>query len=268
MRRQVSRDVRWVVWGTQMLDDYLVLGGKNIEVRYVDGDKLFAEETASALTEAIASVSTYFSLETPFPPIRAILAPHREEYDRLVANLLSVKIEKPSHPARVAQPQKTDLVALSPSAYEHDSVFEYRSDEYRRLLFHEMTHMFEEYLAPAAAMETMPRWWSEGIAAYLSGQWKYEDQYKFRQPVLQGIKDKVIPDIEEIEASVELGYDWGWTIVMFIDKIYGRETIQRIVRECDNGDVFGMLGEDMNTFQGKWKEWLLEESDAIKETVA
>jgi len=77
----------------------------------------------------------------------------------------------------MAQPQRTDLVVLSPSAYEQHSIFRYFLDEYRRLLFHEMTHMFEEYLAPASAMEAVPRWWSEGLAVYLSGQWKYDDQY-------------------------------------------------------------------------------------------
>jgi hypothetical protein len=245
-----------------MLDDYLPLHDDRIEVRYIHGDYPFAEETLIALEKAVSFLTRYFDLDASFPPMRAILVPTRNEFDRLVAELLGVEIEQPSHPARRAQPQRTDLVMLSPSAYEQHSVFEYRSDEYRRLLAHEVTHMFEEYLAPN--METPPRWWSEGLAAYLSGQWQHEDGYKFRQPVLQGLKVRSIPDVQEIQTSLELCYDWGWTIVMFIENIYGRETILRIVRECDNGDVFGMLGENIDTFQGKWKEWLLEESNAIK----
>jgi len=245
-----------------MLDDYLLLHDDRIKVRYIHGDAPFAKQTLIALQKAVGFLTRYFNLDTSFPSMRAILAPRRNEFDRLVAELLRVEIERPSHPARMAQPQRTDLVMLSPSAYEQHSVFEYCSDEYRRLLAHEVTHMFEEYLAPN--METPPRWWSEGLAVYLSGQWQHEDQYEFRQPVLQGLERRSIPDVQEIPNSLKLCYDWGWTMVMFIEKTYGRETILRIVCDCDNGDVFGMFGEDIDIFQRKWKEWLLAESGAIK----
>ena len=239
-----------------MLNNYLALG-KDIEVRYIEGDEPFAEETFIALKEALVSLSKYFCLKEPFPKIRVILVPNRNEFDRFVIDLLGVEIETPSRPTRMAQPQKTDLVVLSPSAYEQHSTFKYFPDEYKRLLFHEITHMFEEYIAPTSAMETVPRWWSEGLAVYLSGQWKYEDQYRFRQPVLKGIKEKLIPNLKEIQASIELCYDWGWTMVIFIENTYGKESILKIVRECDNGNVSGILGEDFKNFEKRWKEWLL-----------
>jgi len=238
-----------------MIDNYSVLRSHSMEVRYAEGDEAFAEDTSIALKQAIISLSKFFCLKEPFPPIRAILAPNRSEYERLVINLLGVDIEIPSNPARVAQPQKTDMVFLSPSAYKHHSTYEYNPDEYRRLVFHELTHVFEEYLTPD--VETTPRWWSEGLAAYLSGQWKYEDQFRFRQPVLKGIKEKLIPDIKEIRANTEICYDWGWTIVMFIKNTYGKEMILKIVRECDNGNVFGILGEDFKNFEKRWQKWLL-----------
>jgi len=240
-----------------MLDDYLALGNDRIKIRYIDKDRSFAEEVAVMLEEAVDSLTRYFDLKTSFPPIRAVLVPSRDEFDRLVADLLCIEIERPSPPGRMAQPQRTDVIVLSPSAYEQHSTRRYFPDEYRRLLIHEVMHMFEEHLAPN--METPPRWWSEGLAAYLSDQWRYEDTYTFRQPVLQGLETGSIPDIREIEASIPLCYDWGWSIVMFIEKTYGRESILRIVRECDNGGVCGMLGEDMDTFQRNWKRWLLRD---------
>lgn len=238
-----------------------MLSRDDIEVRYVKGDNAFAEETFIALKESLIFLSEYFCLKEPLPPIRAILVPNRCEYDRLVINLLGVDIEIPSNPARVAQTQKTDLVFLSPSAYKDHSTYKYNPDEYRRLVFHELTHVFEEYLTPD--IETTPRWWGEGLAAYFSGQWKYEDQFKFRQPVLKGFKEKLIPDIEEIQVNVELSYDWGWTIVMFIEDSYGKGMILKIVRECDNGNIFGILGEDFKNFEKRWKEWLFENEKSI-----
>lgn len=237
-----------------MLDNYLVLGEGNIEVRYIEGYKPSAEETFIDLKEALVFLSRYFCLKKPFPPIRAILVPNRREYDHLVINLLGVDIETPSDPSRIAQPQKTDLVFLSPSAYREHSIYKYNPAEYRRLVLHELTHVFEEYLTPD--IETTPRWWSEGLAVYLSEQWRYEGE--FRQPVLKGIKEKFIPDIEEIQVSRKLCYNWGWTIVMFIESTYGKEMILKIVRECDNGNVFEILSEDVRNFKKRWKKWLLE----------
>jgi len=245
-----------------MLDNYSILHNHNIEVRYIKGDEAFAEETFIALKEAIFSLSNYFLLKESFPPIRVILVPNRNEFDRFVINLLGIEIEIPSRPTRMAQPQKTDLVVLSPSAYEQHSTFKYFPDEYKRLLFHEITHMFEEYLN-LSDTERTPRWWSEGLAVYLSGHWKYEDQYKFRQPVLKGIREKIIPDFKEIQPNLELCYDWGWTIVMFIEETYGKEMILKIVRECDDENVLGMLGEDFRNFDDRWKEWLLEKEELV-----
>jgi len=244
-----------------MLDDYLALVNGKIEVRYMDKDRPYAEETSIMLEKAVDSLTDYFNLKAPFPVARAILVPDRDEFDRLVADLLEVEIERPSHPSRMAQLQRTDLIALSPSAYKQHSTFEYTPDEYKRLLVHEVIHMFEEHLAPN--METQPRWWSEGLAAYLSGQWKHEDQYRFRQPVLQALEARGIPGIREIGSCIESCYDWGWTIVMFIEKTYGRECILKIVTECDNGDVFGILDENTTTFQINWKEWLLQNLDKL-----
>ena len=237
-----------------MIDNYLTLRRHNIEVRYIEGYEASAEETFIVLKEALVFLSKYFCLRDPFPPIRAILVPNRREYDRLVINLLGVDIEIPSNPARIAQPQKTDIVFLSPSAYKDHTIYEYNPDEYRRLVFHELTHMFEEYLTPD--IETTPRWWSEGLAVYLSGQWRYEDE--FRQPVLKGIKEKRIPDIEIIRASTRLCYEWGWTIVMFIERTYGTEMILKIVKECNEGNVLGIISRDLKDFEKRWKKWLLE----------
>lgn len=236
-----------------MLDNYLTFIKNNIEFRYIETDKQFAKETYINLKEAIIFLSNYFCLKEPFSLIRAILAPSRNEYDRLVINLLGVNIKTPSDPSRIAQPQKTDIVFLSPSAYKLHSIYKYDPDEFRRLVFHELTHVFEEYLSPD--IETTPTWWSEGLAVYLSKQY---NENEFREPVLYCIKEKLIPDFDEIKNNTKLCYVWGWTIVMFIENGYGKEMILRVVKECKNGNVFGILAEDVDDFEKKWKKWLLE----------
>ena len=237
-----------------MLENYLWFDSNNIKVGFKEKDRKFVKKTFTGLEEAIKFLSVYFYLERKFPSIRVILAPNREEYDFLVKKLLKVNIETPSNPSRIAQPQRTDLVLLTPSAYSTDSIYKYSAKEYKRLLFHEVTHMFEEYLSPN--IELTPRWWSEGLAVYLSKQWEYEDE--FNGSVLQGCKNKKIPDFKKIEKNVKFSYQWGWTIVMFIEKTFGKEMIIRIVRECNDGDVFRIIGENFKDFEKRWKEWLVE----------
>lgn len=245
-----------------MLGDYLELGDDRVEVRYIESHAGFAEQTFHALDAALRRLSEYFCLRKPFPRVRAILAPDRSEFDRLVLNLLHVSIETPSNPGRIAQPQKTDMVFLSPPAYKQHSKYEYNPGMFRRLVFHELTHVFEEYLTPD--METIPRWWSEGLAAYLSGQWKHENDLGFREPVLQAMEKQAVPKLVQIEADTSLAYDFGWTMVKFIENAKGKETVSRIVKETTDGDVFRTLGEGVDNFQRKWKNWLLGSENGIK----
>ncbi|MBT7616174.1 MAG: hypothetical protein HN590_02685, partial [Calditrichaeota bacterium] len=82
-------------------------------------------------------------------------------------------------------------------------------------------------------------------------------------PVLDGIRENDIPNIKDIQSNVTKSYDWGWTIVRFIEITYGREIIVKIVRECSDGNVFAELGENIGRFEKNWKKWLLEEGDSI-----
>jgi len=238
-----------------MLGDYLTLENARFEIRYVEGEYPFAVDVLGSLSEALPPLTRYFLLVEPFPKVRVVLVNHRAEFDRLVRDLLRVEIEVPSHPARVAQPQRTDMVVLSPSAYAGHSTFEYVPDQFRRLLIHELVHMVEEHLSPN--IETVPRWWSEGLAVVLSGQWRHEDG--FRDPALDGIARNDVPGLRQIEAEIRLAYDWGWTVVRFIENAHGRATIVRVVKECADGNVFSVMGEAAASLEDRWRNWLLTE---------
>jgi hypothetical protein len=237
------------------LNNYLRLGDEKVEIMYVEGEREFAQESFDTLGNALSIVTSYFSIAEPFPKIRAVLVRNRNEFDRLVRDLLHVEIEFPSNPARIAQPQRTDMVVLSPSAYENHSIFKYIPDQFRRLLFHEMVHMVEEHLSPN--IEASPRWWGEGLAVYLSGQWLNDDE--FRKPALDGIAQNDIPGFHQVEAERRLAYDWGWTIVRFIESAYGKEMILRIVKECPDGNVFSVIGEEAGCLEKRWRDWLFGE---------
>ncbi len=237
-----------------MLEDYSLLKKNSYEARFREKDRPYARLTLDNMLQAASSLGEYLGIKRP-AGLRAVIAPDREEYEKLVVKWLGVDIEIPSNPGRIAQPQRKDLVFLSPRVYKEQSTFEYYPQEYERLIFHEVTHVFEELLSPG--IEFMPRWWSEGLAVYLSGHWRYSDQFNFRQPVVQGIREGKIPTFQEVVRRVDLSYEWGWTMVMFIEKTRGREVIRKIIRECSDGNILEFLGGSEEGFSREWQQWLL-----------
>jgi len=236
----------------QLLADYLQLGDSRIKVWHAEGEEGFAEDAFATLSAKRELLLSDFRVVGTFPRIQIVLVPSRNEFDRLVRDLLRVEIEVPSHPARIAQPQRTDMVVLSPSAYNVDSTFAYVPEEFRRLLIHEFIHMIEEFLSPD--IERIPGWWSEGLAVYYSEQSRHEDG--FRGVALNAIATDAVPSLEQVLAERKLSYDWGWTIVQYVESTFGREAILKIVRECSDGDVLAFLGSDSAAFEQSWKGWL------------
>jgi hypothetical protein len=234
--------------------DYLVLRQNGMTLEYVPEDQAFVAATLDGLVKGAALLTDYFGLHGRFPSVRTILVPDRAEFDRCVAEVLQIQIEVPSHPARIGLPQGTNLVLLSPRAYV-PGTNRYSPEGYERLIGHELTHIVEELLSPN--IEAMPRWWSEGLAMHLSGDWLEEAAH-----VREGVEAGRIPALAEMEdgavadASVRLCYQWGWSVVRYIESARGRPVIRRVVERCADGDVLATLGEDPGSFERGWREWL------------
>ena len=238
-----------------MLNRYQELSLQKAVVRFETSDQAFAEATATKLEEALETLTEYFGLQAPLPRIRAFLAHHRDAFDALVADVLRIEIERPSDPRRIAQPQRTDIVLLSPAAYGDQSAYEYVPGDFSRMIHHELVHVVEELLSPD--IETSPLWWSEGLAVYLSGQWRHESQFDFREPVLEAVRNGTAPSLSSIFDDLSLAYSFGWTLVRFIEQTAGTTAIKQAVRSVDDGDVLAWLGEKPSSFENAWSDWLL-----------
>lgn len=239
-----------------MLDRYQELSLQRAIVHFEAPDQAIAEATAAKLKEAVEALAEYFDLETPLPRIRVFLAPDRDAFDELVADVLKVQIERPSDPRRIAQPQRTDIVLLSPAAYADQSAYKYEPGDFHRMIHHELVHVVEEHLSPD--IEASPLWWSEGLAVYLSKQWRHGSQFDFREPVLEAIRTGIAPSLSSILDDLSLAYSFGWTLVRFIEQTAGRAMITQAVRAVDDGDVLAWLGEDAGSFESAWSSWLLQ----------
>jgi hypothetical protein len=235
--------------------DYLVLQQGGMTLEYEPEDQAFVAATLDGLLKGAALLTDYFDLHGRFPSVGTILVPDRGEFDRCVAEVLRIQIEVPSHPARIGLPQGTNLVLLSPRAYV-PGTNRYSPEGYERLIGHELTHIVEEHLSPN--IEALPRWWSEGLAMHLSGDWMDELPHVVREtaagriPAMAAMQDGAVTDV-----SVRLCYQWGWTVVRCIEATHGQAAIRRAVERCANGDVLATVGEDPGSCERAWREWLV-----------
>lgn len=209
------------------------------------------EETRHAYLQGIKKAANFLKLGSEMPFATVYLCPSRSEYDLFVAHLTSTPTKK----SRVGQPQGAELYLLTPSAYPIDaeSFFlgsdgQYKKEKYHRLVVHECVHMVEEAVRPRGAMETIPLWWSEGLAVYLSEQFREED-----------IREHMSADSHLFESmgldslTGEKAYTWGWTVVRFVEGAFGSEAIAQFSREEGEVELHRFLGISKAQFEEKWR---------------
>jgi hypothetical protein len=219
-----------------------------ITVKYTLPDQHLVSETLDHLSQGLTSCMQYFQVDT-FSGMCAVLTPSRAEFDRIIREELQVDIESPSSPARVALPQQKTLAILSPRLWEEEST--HFPHLFNTILYHETVHIMEEYLSPD--IEKVPRWWSEGLAIYVSDRWITMTEENLELTAC--IQNDSVPSLPSLYQDVRLSYLWGWTCVMYVELIYGPPMINTLVRECSD-NIMAKLGETDSSFEEKWKRWL------------
>lgn len=236
------------------MNDNHIFNRNNIRIRYKGKDKAFINGTYFGIKRGVRLLSEYFNREMKLPEIEITLAENRKEYDLILSNRHGLKALK-TPATRIAQPIDTNLLLLSPSAYESDSTYIFKKEEYIRLMIHEYTHIVIRLLS--CETDAVPRWFEEGLAVYLSEQWLYEDEIV--GPVYWGVKKNKIPTLRKILTNRIYYYLWGWTVVKYIEKHYGKKMILNIVNNCNqDNDVFDIVGEECCTVGKKWRKELRE----------
>ncbi|MGB9721472.1 MAG: hypothetical protein ACPL28_08355 [bacterium] len=235
-----------------MKREYLSFIKDKIKIFYTVNDKEYVKETYFGVKKGIGIVSSYFGLNKKLPAIKVIIAKNRLEYNSFLQHLF--KLESSETPlTRIAQVKGNYMLLLSPQSYATDSVYVYNRADYFRLLIHEIIHMVVRIVA--GGDDNVPRWFEEGLAVYLSKQWLYEDEFK--KPIFQKISINRVPSLAKIIRIRRYYYYWGWTIIKYIEKKYGKKMISEITKKCAQRDIFKILNEKKHLFEQKWKRDLL-----------
>lgn len=224
---------------------------KDARVIFCDRDVNAVDETYKYALAGIRKGLGFFMLQPEFPLINLFIVPNREEYDRMVSHLTRI----PTSKGRLGQPQGHDFYLISPNAWPTDMHPDYLTPDgacdkkvYRQFIEHEIVHMIEEYSSPKGAMEIRPQWWGDGIAVYATGQ--YKDRLTVKN-IKEDLADSRLPDIAAMKGRD--AYVWGWSLVRYIDKLFGRETLKKIMVESCTGDILGFLKLRKKEFELEWR---------------
>ncbi len=132
---------------------------------------------------------------------------------------------------------------LSPLIWEDQSCEPAAGDPFAsfRIVLHEVVHVFHLQYRDAAALDSTMRWFSEGLAEYVSGRTDLDSL-----EISEQIKAEKYPTDFKTLYDQKNFYTWSGLLVGFIDHKYGRDMLHKIL-EMDNSDQFLELLETRET---------------------
>lgn len=129
-------------------------------------------------------------------------------------------------------------------------------DTILKIAVHEMTHV----ITARMFTQRIPTWLNEGIALYAS-----QTAENIHDALMQDINNDLIPTFADLDITVDStkdiadfvknnGYEYSYTIVEFIVKQYGYDSLAKLLRAPQ--DHVGILNLTEEEFYGKWIGYL------------
>jgi len=186
-------------------------------------DAGYSRELADLLERKLPEFAE--KLGVPIPDsITVVIAPNRGRFHLLTRGL-------PDWTGGVAYPSFARIILQSPTLYADKGQFTVTA-------LHELVHILTDYRGPSQ----LPRWFSEGLAMYLSGETMYKNRRPLGRAVVTG-KTYTLEDIEDMlrfgPEQARVAYLQSISFVEFLSDRYGWPAIARLLagyREGSNPD--------------------------------
>jgi hypothetical protein len=132
----------------------------------------------------------------------------------------------------------------------------------RQVLVHELSHVV---LGQALGEVRAPRWLDEGLAQYISREWKLGQSILVARALLF---ERLIP-LEDIEAlnsfsksEAQLAYAESFLAVAFIRDRFGESSLHQLIRDLAEYDDFGLavqtsLSMTLSDFYRTWRDYVV-----------
>ena len=221
------------------------LHSDHAEILFQDRYRVAAEKVAMMTETAYLAVTDALGLE-PTGNVRVYLSASEEDFDLLTRGMI------PEWGVACAFPARGTVVLRYPIRGDR------RLEE---ILAHEVTHVV---LGGALGTYRPPRWFDEGLAVWLSGEWKLRQTVNISWAVLTRT---VIP-LREIDHVLSFpspkarqAYTESSLAVEYLVQVGGREVLSEVVRWMASGTTFdgalrAAIGHSHTEFERAWGAYL------------
>lgn len=234
--------------------DWHIIESEHLELHYEPEFQALAEQAVEYLEVAYTHLSGIFHHELSHKPPIVI---YQSNYEFLQTNIVHEFL--PPGVAGFAEPLRYRMVIP----------FDGDLDDFKSVLFHELTHIFEYdilYRGPikrlSNPLSSPPTWIMEGLAEYATPGRNTIDEMVLRDAVLT---DQLVP-LRVMDAAwgadnVFLEYKQSHSLMEYIATTYGPEKVSRILRLWDaQNDTDKLLKRlidlDMKTLDERWSAHL------------
>lgn len=214
-------------------------------------DRDLVEIVASNLDHGVRRIEGVFSTKAEIPFLNVFICPSRSIFDDFVQVITTV----PTKAGRIGQPQGHDMYILSPKSYRSDAPFYGRDEppfydavDLRRILVHELVHIWEELSSPREAMEVGEDWFSEGMAMYIA---EHNQEAEFEMELRADYSKGIIPKPEEL--SGDRVYSWGCVLFEFLLEQVGPKRLLEMITKTTHENVIALLQLEPSSF---WERYL------------
>lgn len=240
----------WIIWHSAWITET----HKNYSFNYTTADLKWKNEYVGIIDKGVNSVETFFhaSFEKKFdiyihPNRKSLNSQWQKDW-----NMPDFKSDCWMVASGVAG--KMDL--LSPATWNKEACeHSYENKiETERLITHELVHVFHGQLneSPDFSQTDNIDWFVEGLATYASGQC----DSKRIEEIKKAISDNELPILLNDFWTGKYRYGLSGSMVMYIDKKYGRDKLKKLLRFNKKVELFNLLKITEKNLLNEWKTYI------------
>jgi len=229
---------------------------KGYQLFYTSSDRKSKKEYLKLVNKGITSVELFFnsSFNKPF---NIYIHPNRHSLDSTWQKDWNMPDFK-SECWMVASGVAARLDMISPKIWDREAC-EHRFGEYdktQNLFTHELVHVYHGQLNASPDFGDVERidWFVEGLATYASGQC---DSVRISE-IKKAISSNNIPKSLDDFWRGKLKYGLSGSMVMFIDKKYGRTKLKELLPFNKKADLLSRLNIPEPALMEEWKDFILK----------
>lgn len=227
---------------------------KKYTITYTLTDKSNIKEYKKLINNGIKHVETFFNTSY-YQKFNVVIHPNRQSLDSTWQKDWNMP-EFKSECWMVASGVASKLDMISPKLWDKQSCEHTYSEtkKTQQLITHELVHVYHGQINISPDFNNVEGidWFIEGLATYASGQC---DTSRIAE-VKKAISENKIPKSIDNFWSGKFKYGLSGSVVMYIDKKYGREKLKELLPINNKLELFSILKITETDLLNEWRKYI------------